>query len=642
MPNSPQFADEVRRALLVRADQLEESAQQLRGPIGRSKKSLRRALDLVAQCPETARLVADHEWQRNNSPESRVQLLLPILRHLVYVANLLEQHLAHGTRRELSEPLVEEIEWELECLELTHYSAVIAHGAANNFETSIGDIAKALYDPLASPVTTTPPPHFYALFRIPRLEGTNVPWRPILLGHEVAHVAVNERGSLDDFDLAAKFDHGAAKTALGGKASLKDRMALYGVAKSWTKELLCDAHAVNRFGPAAVASLAEYFFAIGAMDQQSESHPPGNLRIRLLLNHLGTPNSARIASVLQPWQDKIPPTPTFAVTWMQFLADLFVTHSDDLWEVSNGFPSPRYDWSGRAKVAESLADEVTTGRPGTELVRLDDLSVVASTRADYVNAAWICRVETASTPIGPLCAKGMASTGLLQRWVKNAGPLPLDLMEPREPPPDEGDTAQIPTAGTLAEDELLTRLKSGGGDRLIVRPLLQRPKGAGLDLRLGNQFIVFRRSGTASFDPLAEREDPRSIQDYVELGWTETFVLHPNELVLGATLEYMVLPSDLTAQVVTRSSYGRLGLLTATAVQVHPHFHGCLTLELANLSNLPLVLTPGERIAQLVLSRTVPVAPAPDEKYAYPTGPQFSKVRNDPEAMVLRGLRSDT
>jgi deoxycytidine triphosphate deaminase len=50
--------------------------------------------------------------------------------------------------------------------------------------------------------------------------------------------------------------------------------------------------------------------------------------------------------------------------------------------------------------------------------------------------------------------------------------------------------------------------------------------------------------------------------------------LHPNEMALGATLEYMALPPDLGAQVVTRSSYGRLGLITATAVQVHPYFHG--------------------------------------------------------------------
>jgi len=111
-------------------------------------------------------------------------------------------------------------------------------------------------------------------------------------------------------------------------------------------------------------------------------------------------------------------------------------------------------------------------------------------------------------------------------------------------------------------------------------------------------------------------------------------------VVLAATLEYIALPPDLTAQVITRSSYGRLGLLSATAVQIHPNFRGCLTLELVNLSTIPLVLTPGERIAQLVLWNCSPVDPT-DEKYSYPTGPQFSKVRDDDEADVLRSLRSD-
>ena len=66
---------------------------------------------------------------------------------------------------------------------------------------------------------------------------------------------------------------------------------------------------------------------------------------------------------------------------------------------------------------------------------------------------------------------------------------------------------------------------------------------------------------------------------------------------------------------------------------------GTLTLELVNLSTIPIILTPGERIAQLVLWRTLAVAET-EEKYNYPIGPQFSRVRDDPEADVLRSLRS--
>ena len=54
------------------------------------------------------------------------------------------------------------------------------------------------------------------------------------------------------------------------------------------------------------------------------------------------------------------------------------------------------------------------------------------------------------------------------------------------------------------------------------------------------------------------------------------------------------------AYVIGRSSWGRLGLVIATATMIQPGFHGTITLELTNVGNVPLVLLPGTRIAQLV------------------------------------------
>jgi len=53
------------------------------------------------------------------------------------------------------------------------------------------------------------------------------------------------------------------------------------------------------------------------------------------------------------------------------------------------------------------------------------------------------------------------------------------------------------------------------------------------------------------------------------------------------------------AYVAGRSTWGRLGLIVATAVGVHPGFAGNLTLELRNLGETPLTLYPGQTIAQL-------------------------------------------
>jgi dCTP deaminase len=43
-------------------------------------------------------------------------------------------------------------------------------------------------------------------------------------------------------------------------------------------------------------------------------------------------------------------------------------------------------------------------------------------------------------------------------------------------------------------------------------------------------------------------------------------------------------------------------VIIETAPWVHPNYRGCLTLEIANISNSALILRPGMRIGQLILS----------------------------------------
>jgi dCTP deaminase len=81
----------------------------------------------------------------------------------------------------------------------------------------------------------------------------------------------------------------------------------------------------------------------------------------------------------------------------------------------------------------------------------------------------------------------------------------------------------------------------------------------------------------------------------------EDFILHPRSFVLGVTLEWMRLPSNLGGYVTGKSSWGRRGLIIATATGVHPGFTGCLTLELSNLGDIPIAIRPGLAIGQLFL-----------------------------------------
>lgn len=77
------------------------------------------------------------------------------------------------------------------------------------------------------------------------------------------------------------------------------------------------------------------------------------------------------------------------------------------------------------------------------------------------------------------------------------------------------------------------------------------------------------------------------------------YVLLPGKFILGTTAERVELPDDIMAQVHGCSSIGRQGLFVQNAGLIDPGFHGTITLELFNASDISYKLKPGDRIAQL-------------------------------------------
>lgn len=117
------------------------------------------------------------------------------------------------------------------------------------------------------------------------------------------------------------------------------------------------------------------------------------------------------------------------------------------------------------------------------------------------------------------------------------------------------------------------------------------------DVRLDRFFRLFDNHKYAYIDPA---EDQSDLTHLVEVTSDEPFILHPGEFVLGSTYEFVTLPDNIAARLEGKSSLGRLGLLThSTAGFVDPGFRGHVTLELANVSNLPIKLWPGMKVGQL-------------------------------------------
>jgi dCTP deaminase len=144
-------------------------------------------------------------------------------------------------------------------------------------------------------------------------------------------------------------------------------------------------------------------------------------------------------------------------------------------------------------------------------------------------------------------------------------------------------------------------------DPLIITPQpnlndLKKSGAASLDIRLGCWFQACRPSRIGLFDVYekdSKAPNEAKLTKYYYVPFGEGFVLHPNSFVLGITLEWIRLPADYGAYVIGRSSWGRHGLIIATATGVHPGFTGCLTLELSNVGEIPITIKPGTAICQI-------------------------------------------
>lgn len=94
-------------------------------------------------------------------------------------------------------------------------------------------------------------------------------------------------------------------------------------------------------------------------------------------------------------------------------------------------------------------------------------------------------------------------------------------------------------------------------------------------------------------------------------------------MVLSGAFEFISLPNDIGASIEGSSSWARTGLMIATAVYVDPGFKDCITLELSNLSNIPLKLFPGMRIAQIIFNEISPPSVYKGKKYQCPIVPEI-------------------
>jgi dCTP deaminase len=147
----------------------------------------------------------------------------------------------------------------------------------------------------------------------------------------------------------------------------------------------------------------------------------------------------------------------------------------------------------------------------------------------------------------------------------------------------------------LSDRTLREQIAAG---RIVIEPFddaLVQPSS--IDVKISNLFRVFRNHTAAVIDV---KENQENLTELITIADDGVFMLHPGEFVLGSTLERIAVPDDLVARIEGKSSLGRLGLIIhSTAGFIDAGFDGHVTLELANLANLPITLYPGMKIGQI-------------------------------------------
>ena len=113
----------------------------------------------------------------------------------------------------------------------------------------------------------------------------------------------------------------------------------------------------------------------------------------------------------------------------------------------------------------------------------------------------------------------------------------------------------------------------------------------GYDIRLGQTFVEYQ-SGYDINDP----KDPSAFRTATFT--TDHYIIEPGAFVLAHSAEHFQIPADIVGICVGKSTYARLGI-HVLVTPLEPGWRGYLTLEIANLSNVPVKLYAGEGIAQI-------------------------------------------
>lgn len=413
------LAGDLYSLLQARAGDLNNQIVDLAGRLAASRRGLRQAVRILEGYPKALLAAAEVDWSRAEDAPGRVEHIRFYLKKVTSVGAFVEEFFSRGTGAAIPATLVAAA--ERECVELLEEErhAVLSVGTADNFETLISDLEDVVFDALDRPeMPDDLRDAKFALMRTPRIEGGQALWRPLVLGHELAHLAVGPKNVLARFDLESRLDATEAN-----KLSIPEHVVpslfpnalnVLSAGEEWLEELVCDAYALRRFGPAAVASLCSFLELVGAWDEVGD-HPPGWFRAKMLIEWTGQDSATPLEMVLTPWRELASSPPPVMPDWVEFLAELFENAASDVLALVSDWASP-YDAFGRADAIDWIKERYLVGTPPAEFLDVTPPDGSGMCDADAINAGWMARAVGTRMPISSLVEKSLESLDFLSWW----------------------------------------------------------------------------------------------------------------------------------------------------------------------------------------------------------------------------------
>jgi dCTP deaminase len=180
-------------------------------------------------------------------------------------------------------------------------------------------------------------------------------------------------------------------------------------------------------------------------------------------------------------------------------------------------------------------------------------------------------------------------------------------------------------------------IKAYCGQGLIkIEPFdIEQLQPVSYDLTLGEECLLSPALTEVDPEPI-DPSNPKTFPPLTRVRIGPGFRIHSHEFVLGHTKEYIELSPGFAAKLEGKSTMGRLGLFVhVTAGLIDPGWHGRPTVELYNVADRAIQLTPGMRIAQVTFYKLEEVARRP-----YGSDGLDSHYQGDMTVVASRGLES--